>query len=102
MATLAFQATMGMKTLLDEAGRMQLPVAVQTQLGVKPGGELTLEQENGNWLIKAVGLPANGSPAGSSDDDLNWEDLDYHFVPANRSRKVAIRIERRGKLQPME
>lgn len=110
-----------MKTLLDEAGRIQLPVDVQTQLGVKPGDELALEEENGRWLIKPVGLsatgprqslssqgvsdaaqlPAQSPPADSADDDLNWEELDYHSVPLNRSRQVAVRIEHRGRLQPM-
>ena len=90
-----------MKTLLDDAGRIHLPVSVQTQLGVKPGDELTLEEENGKWLIKPVELSADGSPLGNTDDDLNWEDLDYKSVPLKRSRDVAVRIERRGKLQPM-
>ena len=90
-----------MKTLLDDAGRILLPVSVQTQLGVKPGDELTLEEENGKWLIKPVELAATGPPVGSADDDLNWEELDYRSVPLNRSRQVAVRIEHRGRLQPM-
>ncbi len=90
-----------MKTLLDEAGRIQLPVSVQTQLGVKPGDELTLEEEDGKWRIKAVGSSADGPPLGSANDDSNWEGLDYHSVPLHRSRSVAVRIEHRGRLQPM-
>ena len=96
-----YSRAMSMKTLLDDAGRIQLPVSVQTQLGVKPGDELTLEEENGNWLIKPAGLAANGPPLGNGVDDLNWEELDYQAVPLNRSRNVAVRIEHRGKLQPM-
>jgi bifunctional DNA-binding transcriptional regulator/antitoxin component of YhaV-PrlF toxin-antitoxin module len=116
---------MGMKTLLDDAGRIQLPDFVQAQLGVKPGDELALEEENGRWLIKLVGTsvtspreplsshgaseegraPAQRSsaspPADTDDDDLNWEALDYDPVALKRARQVAVRIERRGKLQPM-
>lgn len=90
-----------MKTLLDDAGRIQLPIAVQTQMGVKPGDELSLEQENGKWLIKPVGLPADVSRAGGAVEDLNWEDLDYHSVPLSGSSKVEVRIKQRGRLQPM-
>ena len=96
-----YSRTMSMKTRLDDAGRIHLPVSVQTQLGVKPGDELTLEEENGKWLIKPVELSTDGPPLGNPDDDLNWEDLDYKSVPLKRSRDVAVRIERRGKLQPM-
>ena len=92
---------MDMKTLLDDAGRIELPVSVQTQLGVKPGDELTLEEEDGKWLIKPARMSADVLPAISAVDDLNWEDLDYHVVPLNRSRKLAVRIEQRGRLEPM-
>ena len=90
-----------MKTLIDDTGRIQLPVSVQAQLGVKPGDELTLEEENGKWLIKPVGLSADYPPVGTADDDLNWEELEYYSIPLIRSRQVAVRIEHRGRLQPM-
>lgn len=81
-----------MKTLLDNSGRIQLPDFVQAQLGVKPGDELALEEENGKWLIKV---------ADTDDDDLNWEELDYGPVPLRRTSQVAVQIELRGRLQPL-
>ncbi len=44
-----------MKTVVDEAGRIQLPEVVRTQLGVKPGDEVILEDRAGEWVLK----PAN-------------------------------------------
>jgi bifunctional DNA-binding transcriptional regulator/antitoxin component of YhaV-PrlF toxin-antitoxin module len=98
---LSVLGTVGMNTHLNNAGRIQLPVAVQTQLGVKPGDELTLEEENGKWLIKPVDSTNDSPGGGSSVEDLNWEDLDYHSVPLAGLRKVAVRIEQRGRLKPM-
>jgi hypothetical protein len=40
-------------------------------------------------------------PAANEGDDLNWEDLDYVSVPLGTTRQVLVRVERRGKLQPM-
>lgn len=113
-----------MKTLLDDAGRIQLPDFVQAQLGIKPGDELALVEENGKWLIKVLGTSVIGpgeplsshgaseeegspvqrtsiSPPADADDELNWEALDYDPVALKRGRQVAVRIERRGRLQPM-
>jgi bifunctional DNA-binding transcriptional regulator/antitoxin component of YhaV-PrlF toxin-antitoxin module len=42
------------KTIIDDAGRIQLPDVVQAQLGVKPGDEVLLENRNGEWAIKPV------------------------------------------------
>lgn len=89
-----------MKTLLDDAGRIQLPDFVQAQLGVKPGDELALEEENGKWLIKAASLTSAGSPTAANGEDLSWENLDYEPVPLEGPRQVTIKIERRGRLQP--
>ncbi len=93
--------SMALKTLLDDAGRMELPDFVQAQLGVKPGDELALEEENGKWFIKPAALSLPSSTADTDDDDLNWQDLDYHPVPLKRAKQVAVQIEHRGKLQPM-
>jgi bifunctional DNA-binding transcriptional regulator/antitoxin component of YhaV-PrlF toxin-antitoxin module len=41
-----------MKAVVDEAGRMQLPPDVRTQLGVDAGGEVLLEQRAGEWVLK--------------------------------------------------
>ena len=90
-----------MKTLLDDAGRIQLPVSVQTQMGIKPGDELTLEEVNGKWLIKPFHLPADELPVIDAVEDLDWEDLDYFTVPPNQSRKLAVRIKHRGRLEPI-
>ncbi len=85
-----------MKTSLDGAGRILLPHLVQTQLGVKPGDELALEEVNGQWLLKPV-----TSSADLHESDLNWEELDYRSVPPSPSGRVTIQIEQRGKLIPM-
>jgi hypothetical protein len=101
-----------------------LPDYVQAQLGVKPGDELALEEENGKWVIKPARLsatnphqslssqafsdegplpaqrPTANSPADNDADDLNWEELDYDPVPLKRARQVTVHIEHRGRLQP--
>ncbi|MHB8901572.1 MAG: AbrB/MazE/SpoVT family DNA-binding domain-containing protein [Thermoguttaceae bacterium] len=46
-----------MKVIVDDAGRIELPHSVQTQLGIKPGDELVLEDLDGQWVIKSVGNP---------------------------------------------
>jgi AbrB family looped-hinge helix DNA binding protein len=43
-----------MKTIVDEAGRIQLPEDVRAQLGVKPGDELELEARAGEWVLKSA------------------------------------------------
>ena len=113
-----------MKTLLDGAGRIELPDLVQVKLGVKPGDELALEEENGKWFIRPA-KSCNGPrelrrpdgacdvapcpeqprivqpPADTDADDLHWEELDYEPVPLKRAGQVAVRVEHRGKLKPM-
>jgi AbrB family looped-hinge helix DNA binding protein len=42
------------KTIVDEAGRIQLPEAVRTQLGVKSGDEVVLEERAGEWVLKSA------------------------------------------------
>ncbi len=118
-----------MKTLLDFAGRIELPDSVQVKLGVKPGDELVLEEENGKWFIKpaeschgsrdsrrpdgtgdvapfpeqlqTVRLPADAVADDLHCDNLQWEDLDYGPVPLTRAGQVSIRVAHRGKLKPM-
>ncbi len=53
-----------MKTRLDPEGRIQLPDALQTQLGVKPGDDLFVERQDAQWVICAEG----GTAA------LGWEE----------------------------
>lgn len=113
-----------MKTLLDGSGRIELPDFVQMKLGVKPGDELVLDEENGRWFIK-LAKSCNDSreprrPAGAGDvtpcpepprtvlppadtdpDDLHWEKLDYEPVPLEYAAIVAIQVEQRGQLKPM-
>ena len=43
-----------MKTTLDQTGRIELPLSVQAQLGVKAGDEVLLENHGGQWVIKAA------------------------------------------------
>jgi bifunctional DNA-binding transcriptional regulator/antitoxin component of YhaV-PrlF toxin-antitoxin module len=46
-----------MKTTLDDHGRIELPLPVQAQLGLKAGDEVLLEEHAGQWLIKAAREP---------------------------------------------
>lgn len=41
-----------MKTTIDNEGRIQLGTEIQTQLGVKPGDEVVLENRDGLWVIR--------------------------------------------------
>ena len=41
-----------MKTVVDDAGRIQLPKDVREQLGIKPGDEVVLEERAGEWVLK--------------------------------------------------
>lgn len=88
--------TSAITTSLDEAGRILLPQLVQSQLGVKPGDELALQEVNGQWFLK----PAT-NVADLHDDDLNWEELDYGPIPPSPFGQVTVRVEQRGKLMPM-
>ena len=114
-----------MKTSVDDTGRIQLPDEVRAQWGVKPGDELAWEEQNGRWFLEPArsspiepeqssgspdtpdatmprGLLPNVSSAGKADhDDLNWEDLDYESPSLPRPGQVRLRIQRRGKLQPI-
>ena len=85
-----------MKTSIDEAGRILLPQLVQSQLGVKPGDDVALQEVNGQWFLKPI-----TAAAGIHEDDLNWEEPDYDSIPPRPSGQVTVRIERRGKLMPM-
>jgi AbrB family looped-hinge helix DNA binding protein len=42
------------KTIVDEAGRIHLPDEVRTQLGIKPGDEVVLEERAGEWVLKSA------------------------------------------------
>ena len=46
-----------MRVFLDDAGRIELPHSLQTQLGIKPGDELVLEDLDGQWVIKSACSP---------------------------------------------
>jgi bifunctional DNA-binding transcriptional regulator/antitoxin component of YhaV-PrlF toxin-antitoxin module len=87
--------TSTIKTSLDDAGRIQLPQAVQTQLGLKPGDELALREVNGHWFLKPI-----RRSVGVHDEDLSWEELEYDPAPLRRMGQAAVRIEQRGKLMP--
>jgi bifunctional DNA-binding transcriptional regulator/antitoxin component of YhaV-PrlF toxin-antitoxin module len=43
-----------MKATLDDTGRIELPPSVQSQLGVKAGDEVVLENRAGQWVIRAA------------------------------------------------
>ena len=113
-----------MKTLLDDTGRIEVPDFVRAKLGVKPGDELALDEENGKWFIRLANPSQSprGScrqdrvgdespcpepsrtilpPADPGTDDLHWEELDYKPVPLKHVGQVAIQFEHRGTLKPM-
>jgi bifunctional DNA-binding transcriptional regulator/antitoxin component of YhaV-PrlF toxin-antitoxin module len=52
-----------MKTVLDDAGRIQLPQDVQARMGVRPGDEVVLEERAGEWVLRSANAPAG----------LSWE-----------------------------
>jgi len=43
-----------MKATLDDTGRIELPHSLQSQLGVKAGDEVVLENYAGQWVIRAA------------------------------------------------
>ena len=43
-----------MTMVVDEAGRIQLPEEVRSQLGVGPGDQVILEVRAGEWVLKSV------------------------------------------------
>jgi AbrB family looped-hinge helix DNA binding protein len=43
-----------MKAVMDKQGRIRLPRALKEQLGIQPGDEVQLEEQNGDWLLKAA------------------------------------------------
>jgi AbrB family looped-hinge helix DNA binding protein len=43
-----------MVTVVDEAGRIQLPEDVRAQFGVGPGDPVILEPRAGEWVLKSV------------------------------------------------
>ncbi|MDZ7615860.1 MAG: AbrB/MazE/SpoVT family DNA-binding domain-containing protein [Patescibacteria group bacterium] len=85
-----------MKTSLDDFGRILLPQVVQMQLGVKPGDELALQEDRGQWFLQPI-----MSAAEIHDNDLSWEELDYSSVPRRAAGRLTARVEQRGKLMPM-
>ena len=46
-----------MKTTIDSEGRIELGAELQTQLGVKPGDEVVLENQDGLWVIHPASVP---------------------------------------------
>jgi len=42
-----------MKAVMDKQGRIRLPQALKEQLGILPGDEIRLEEQNGDWVLKA-------------------------------------------------
>ena len=106
-----------MKALIDERGRVELPDFVRTQLGVKPGDTLSLDEQDGKWFLQPV-TRSPGSEAGSEDvlspsvparpealldpnDDLSWDELDYAPVPLKSVGQISVRIERADSVRPI-
>jgi AbrB family looped-hinge helix DNA binding protein len=46
-----------MTTVVDEAGRIQLPEDVRAQLGVGPGDQVILEPRAGEWVLRSIHAP---------------------------------------------
>jgi hypothetical protein len=99
---------MEMQALIDELGRVELPDFVRTQLGVKPGGMVSLDEQDGKWFLGPVTAPESGetmpersAPDLVADDDLSWEELDYAPVPLQPVARIDVRISQAGSLKPM-
>lgn len=86
-----------MNTPLDDAGRIELPLIVQTRLGVRPGDEVALDEENGRWFIR----PGKQIAERRTDDDLHWEELEYDPVPLRHVKMVTVQLQSEGKLSPL-
>ena len=52
-----------MKVVLDEEGKIQLREAVKSQLRLGPGDPVSLEQYEGNWILRRF----------DSETPLRWE-----------------------------
>ena len=106
-----------MKALIDELGRVELPAVVRTQLGVKPGDTLSLDEQDGKWFLQPATRSA-GRETGSEDvvppsvparpealldpnDDLSWDELDYAPVPLKSVGQISVRIEHAGSVKPL-
>jgi AbrB family looped-hinge helix DNA binding protein len=54
-----------MKTKIDKSGRIELPEIVRSNLGLRPGDDVILEEDNGHWILKpadeATGLQWEGN-----------------------------------------
>jgi bifunctional DNA-binding transcriptional regulator/antitoxin component of YhaV-PrlF toxin-antitoxin module len=105
-----------MKALIDELGRVQLPDFVRTQLGVKPGDPLSLDEHDGKWFLGPVTRSASENGADDvmapsvqaspeaflgPSDDLSWEELDYAPVPLKSAGQIRVRIEHAGRVKPL-
>jgi hypothetical protein len=106
-----------MNALIDELGRVELPDLVRTQLGVKPGDTLSLDEEDGKWFLQPVARSVGGeigtrdvAPSSiqawpetplASGDDLSWEELDYVSVPLKPVAQIKVRIEPAGSVKPI-
>ena len=106
-----------MKALIDELGRVELPDFVRTQLGVRPGDTLSLDEQDGKWFLQPLSrfagsetgarnvvpssVQARPEPLLTSSDDLSWEDLDYVPVPLKPVAQISVRIEPAGSMKPI-
>ena len=99
-----------MKALIDEQGRVELPDFVQTQLGVRPGDMLSLDEQDGKWFLQSVPRTARTTAESKCfprqlealcpSDDLSWEELDYAPVPLKAVATISVRIEQTGRVKP--
>lgn len=52
-----------MNLTVDASGRIELPEAMRTQLGLKAGDHVAIEEDEGRWIIKA----------GETENLLRWD-----------------------------
>jgi hypothetical protein len=103
-----------MKALIDEQGRVELADLVQSQLGVRPGDMLSLDERDGKWFLQPIPRTARTAAESSCfqrqsealcpSNDLNFEnceELDCAPVRVKPVATVTMRVEQAGRAKPM-
>ncbi|MCI0420051.1 MAG: hypothetical protein L0387_14910 [Acidobacteria bacterium] len=73
-----------MKVVLDEEGKIQLPEAVKSQLRLRPGDPVSLEQHEEEWILRRF----------NSEAPLHWKDqvLVYNGAIADSSECLLAQL----------
>jgi hypothetical protein len=71
---------------------IQFETLVNQEQVIRPPKGITLPQGRVEVTVR---------PAASEADDLSWEDLDYAPMRLKPTKQVLVKIQHRGKMQPM-